>query len=155
MKAGQDYSWKNLLQKNYFIFKKSLKKFIMIGEMIADHDRDRQSWDFQNMIVSDRRSWFGKMIVSDRRSRKKVSCLTLCDMFQYFLPATWEYLKTTRKDRMKCSFAALKEFDTKLQLHVYSFYKFYISRTITFFQNCWVLHDVYIEWSQIISEQFF
>ena len=49
----------------------------MIGEMIADHDRDRQSQDFQNMIVSDRRSWFGKMIVSDRRSRKKVSCLTL------------------------------------------------------------------------------
>ena len=45
--------------------------------MIADHDRDRQSRDFQNMIVSDRRSWFGKMIVSDRRSRKKVSCLTL------------------------------------------------------------------------------
>ena len=49
----------------------------MIGEMIVDHDRDRQSRDFQNMIVSDRRSWFGKMIVSDRRSRKKVSCLTL------------------------------------------------------------------------------
>ena len=49
----------------------------MIGEMIADHDRDRQSRDFQNMIVSDRRSWFGKMIVCDRRSRKKVSCLTL------------------------------------------------------------------------------
>ena len=45
--------------------------------MIADHDRDRQSRDFQNMIVSDRRSWFGKMIVSDCRSRKKVSCLTL------------------------------------------------------------------------------
>ena len=45
--------------------------------MIADHDRDRQSRDFQNMIVSDRRSWFGKMIVSDRRSQKKVSCLTL------------------------------------------------------------------------------
>ena len=45
--------------------------------MIADHDRDRQSRDFQNMIVSDRRSWFGKMIMSDRRSRKKVSCLTL------------------------------------------------------------------------------
>ena len=45
--------------------------------MIADHDRDRRSRDFQNMIVSDRRSWFGKVIVSDRRSRKKVSCLTL------------------------------------------------------------------------------
>ena len=45
--------------------------------MIADHDCDRQSRDFQNMIVSDCRSWFGKMIVSDRRSRKKVSCLTL------------------------------------------------------------------------------
>ena len=51
--------------------------FIVIGQMIADHDRDRRSWDFQNMIVSDRRSWFGKMIVSDRRSWKKVSCLTL------------------------------------------------------------------------------
>ena len=49
----------------------------MIGEMIADHDRDRQSRDFQNMIVSDRRSRFWKMIVSDRRSRKKVSSLTL------------------------------------------------------------------------------
>ena len=47
--------------------------------MIADHDRDRRSRDFQNMIVSDRRSWFGKVIVSDRRSRKKVSCLTLVD----------------------------------------------------------------------------
>ena len=45
--------------------------------MIADHDRDGQSQDFQNMMVSDRRSGFGKMIVSDRRSRKKVSCLTL------------------------------------------------------------------------------
>ena len=45
--------------------------------MIANHDCDRQSRDFQNMIVSDRRSWFGKMIVSDRRSRKKVSSLTL------------------------------------------------------------------------------
>ena len=43
----------------------------MIGEMIADHDRDRQSQDFQNMIVSDHRSRFWKMIVSDRRSRKK------------------------------------------------------------------------------------
>ena len=45
--------------------------------MIADHDRDRQSRDFQNMIMSDHRSWFGKMIVSDCRSRKKVLCLTL------------------------------------------------------------------------------
>ena len=45
--------------------------------MIADHDCDRRSRDFQNMIVSDRRSWFGKMIVSDRRSLKKVSCPTL------------------------------------------------------------------------------
>ena len=45
--------------------------------MIADHDRDRLSRDFQNMIVSDCRSWFGKMIVSDCRSRKKVSSLTL------------------------------------------------------------------------------
>ena len=45
--------------------------------MIVDHDHNRRSRDFQNMIVSDRRSWFGKMIVSDRRSRKKVLCLTL------------------------------------------------------------------------------
>ena len=51
--------------------------------MIADHDRDRQSRDFQNMIVSDRRSWFGKMIVSDRRSRKKVSCLTLISIIKF------------------------------------------------------------------------
>ena len=51
--------------------------------MIADHDRDRQSRDFQNMIVSDRRSWFGKMIVNDRRSRKKVSCLTLGGGYLY------------------------------------------------------------------------
>ena len=48
--------------------------------MIADHDHDRRSQDFQNMIVSDRRSWFGKMIVSDRRSRKKVSSLTLAEL---------------------------------------------------------------------------
>ena len=39
--------------------------------MIADHDRDRQSRDFQNMIMSDCRSRFWKMIVSDRRSQKK------------------------------------------------------------------------------------
>ena len=50
---------------------------VVIGKMIPDHDRDRRSWDFQSMILSDRRSWFGKMIVSDRRSQKKVSCLTL------------------------------------------------------------------------------
>ena len=51
--------------------------FKVIGKSIADHDRDRRSWDFQNMIVSDRRSQFGKMIVSDRRSQKKVLSLTL------------------------------------------------------------------------------
>ena len=51
--------------------------FKVIGKSIADHDRDCRSWDFQNMIVSDRRSQFGKMIVSDRRSQKKVSSLTL------------------------------------------------------------------------------
>ena len=50
---------------------KAMNKSRMIGEMIADHDRDRQSLDFQNMIVSDRRSQFREMIVSDRRSRKK------------------------------------------------------------------------------------
>ena len=54
-----------------------MNKSRMIGEMIADHDRDRQSWDFQNMIVSDRRSQFSKMIESDRRSRKKWSSPTL------------------------------------------------------------------------------
>ena len=59
------------------IWKIRLSKFIVIGEMIADHDRDRLSWDFQIVIVSDRRSWFRKMIVSDHRSRKKWSGLTL------------------------------------------------------------------------------
>ena len=51
--------------------------FKVIGKSIADHDRDCRSWDFQNMIVSDHRSQFGKMIVSDHRSQKKVSSLTL------------------------------------------------------------------------------
>ena len=59
------------------IWKIRLSKFIVIGEMIADHDRDRLSWDFQIVIVSDRRSWFCKMIVSDRRSQKKWSSPTL------------------------------------------------------------------------------
>ena len=49
----------------------------MIGKMIADHDCDRQSWDFQNMIVSDHKLQFSKMIVSDRRSWKKWSSLTM------------------------------------------------------------------------------
>ena len=43
----------------------------MMGEMIADHDRDRQLQDFHKVIVSDRRSRYDKMIVSDRRSQKK------------------------------------------------------------------------------------
>ena len=39
--------------------------------MIANNDvSDLFPPDFQTMIVSDCRSWFGKMIVSDRRSRK-------------------------------------------------------------------------------------
>ena len=50
---------------------KAMNKSRMIGEMIADHDRDHQSRDFQNMIMSDHRSQFSKMIESDRRSRKK------------------------------------------------------------------------------------
>ena len=46
--------------------------------MIANNDvSDIFPPDFQTMIVSDCRSWFGKMIVSDRRSQKKVSSLTL------------------------------------------------------------------------------
>ena len=58
---------------------------------------DRRSWswvilntfssDFQTMIVSDRRSWFGKMIVSDRRSQKKVSCLTLFNTTYLLTPS--------------------------------------------------------------------
>ena len=49
-------------------------------------ENDRWSWlwvivdtfppDFQTMMVSDCRSWFGKMIVSDHRSRKKGSSPT-------------------------------------------------------------------------------
>ena len=42
----------------------------MIGKMIADHDRDLIVEDFDKVIVSDRRSHYGKSIVSDRRSRK-------------------------------------------------------------------------------------
>ena len=59
--------------------------FKVIGKCIADHDRDRQSWDFQNMIVSDSRSWFWKMIVSDRRSWKKWSTPTLGQEGQWIL----------------------------------------------------------------------
>ena len=67
-----------ILKKRFnYVFISLIDTFIVIGTMIADHDCDRQSRDFQNMIVSDRRSWFGKMIVSDRRSLKKVSSLTL------------------------------------------------------------------------------
>ena len=41
--------------------------------MIANNDvSDIFPPDFQTMIVSDCRSWFGKMIVSDQRSRKKI-----------------------------------------------------------------------------------
>ena len=64
--------------------------------MIADHDHDRRSRDFQNMIVSDRRSWFGKIFVSDRRSQKKVSCLTLVKCIQ----TSWLKLFTTH-EKMK------------------------------------------------------
>ena len=42
----------------------------MIGKMITDHDRDLIIEDFDKVIVSDRRSHYGKSIVSDRRSRK-------------------------------------------------------------------------------------
>ena len=38
--------------------------------MIADHDHDRRSQDFEIVIVSDRGSRFSKMIVSDRGSQK-------------------------------------------------------------------------------------
>ena len=43
----------------------------MIGQMIADHDRDRRSQDFEKVIMSDCGSKFGKMIVSDCGSQKK------------------------------------------------------------------------------------
>ena len=43
----------------------------MIRQMIADHDRDRRSQDFEKVIMSDCGSQFGKMIVSDRGSQKK------------------------------------------------------------------------------------
>ena len=49
----------------------------MIGQMIADHDRDRRSQDFEKVIMSDCGSQFGKMIVSDRGSQKKWSNLSL------------------------------------------------------------------------------
>ena len=42
----------------------------MIGKMIADHDRDLIVQDFEKVIMSDRRSQFGKSIVSDRRSQR-------------------------------------------------------------------------------------
>ena len=42
----------------------------MIGKMIADHDRDLIIEDFDKVIMSDRRSHYGKSIVSDGRSRK-------------------------------------------------------------------------------------
>ena len=68
--------------------------FKVIGKSIADHDRDRRSWDFQNMIVSDCRSQFGKMIVSDRRSQKKVSSLTLLPTITYHIhSSSWRTTK--------------------------------------------------------------
>ena len=42
----------------------------MIGKMIPNHDRDLIVEDFDKVIVSDRRSHYGKSIVSDRRSQK-------------------------------------------------------------------------------------
>ena len=45
----------------------------MIGQMIAIHDRDCRSQDFEKVIMSDCGSQFGKMIVSDRGSQKKWS----------------------------------------------------------------------------------
>ena len=42
----------------------------MIGKMIANHDRDMIVQDFTEVIVSDRRSQYGKMIISDLRSQK-------------------------------------------------------------------------------------
>ena len=65
----------------------------VIGKSIADHDRDRRSWDFQNMIVSDCRSLIGKIIVSDCRSWKKVSCLTLCIHNFWLSSPLWLLLK--------------------------------------------------------------
>ena len=48
----------------------------MIGQMIADHDRDRRSQDFEKVIMSDCGSQFGKMIVSDRGSQKVIEPIT-------------------------------------------------------------------------------
>ena len=42
----------------------------MIGEMIADHDHDRQSQDFQKVIVSDYGSQYSQMIMNDHGSQK-------------------------------------------------------------------------------------
>ena len=67
-----------------FIFCHALMEFLLWKAMLAIFkwsENDRWSWlwvivdtfppDFQTMMVSDCRSWFGKMIVSDHRSRKK------------------------------------------------------------------------------------
>ena len=72
-----------------FIFCHVLMEFMLWKAMFdifkwSGNDRRSWSWvivdtfssDFQTMIVSDCRSWFGKMIVSDHRSRKKVSSPT-------------------------------------------------------------------------------
>ena len=80
-----------------FIFCHVLMEFMLwkaMFDIFKWSGNDRQSWswviidtfssDFQTIIVSDRRSWFGKMIVSDRRSRKKVSSLTLY-IYSYIL----------------------------------------------------------------------
>ena len=53
----------------------------MIGQMIADHDCDRRSQDFEKVIMSDCGSQFGKMIVSDRGSQKKWSNPSLGSRF--------------------------------------------------------------------------
>ena len=42
----------------------------MIGKMIANHDHDYKFQDFYKVIMSDRKSQYGKMIVSDLRSQK-------------------------------------------------------------------------------------
>ena len=85
--------------RNFFKNRNTIKKKIWFGllsfywHIYSDRKNDRRSWDFQNMIVSDCRSLFGKMIVSDCRSWKKVSCLTLCIHNFWLSSPLWLLLK--------------------------------------------------------------
>ena len=71
----------------------------MIGQMIADHDRDRRSQDFEKVIMSDCGSQFGKMIVSDRGSQKKWSNPSLIELgwIGFDLHGFWSFLVLIRQ----------------------------------------------------------